>query len=73
MARSKLVCSTLRATHVFSPFWVKLTITRARTYAEGETPTRLASASSVSLASLGSLKWKIGSPLCGYFNSEQIH
>jgi len=39
MARSKLVCSTLRATLAFSVFWVKLRITRARTYVEDEAPT----------------------------------
>jgi hypothetical protein len=64
-ARSKLVCKTLRLTQAFSPLWVKLTITKARTYAEGETPTRLASASRASVATLGSLKLNSGSPLRG--------
>lgn len=72
IARSKLVCKTLRLTHVFSALWVRLTITKARTYADGEMPTRLASASSVSLASLGSLKLNSGSPLLGYLKAEQI-
>jgi len=58
---------------MFSPLLVKLAITKARTYAEDETPIRLASASRANRASFGSLKLKNGSPLRGYLNAEQIH
>jgi len=58
---------------MFSPLLVKLAITKARTYAEDETPIRLASASRANRASFGSLKLKNGSPLRGYLKAEQIH
>ena len=53
-ARSKLLFKTLRLTHAFSAFWVKLAITKARTYAEGNTPSHLA----LSLKSESSQFWE---------------